>query len=283
MIKYSPLLKWVGGKTQILDSIINKFPVQIENYHELFVGGGSVLLALLNQIEDNIIKINNNIYAYDNNEQLICFYQNIKKYPNEFYDEIDKIINTTEWNTEKFYYQKRTEYNDLTENSIYKSVLFLYLNKLGFRGMYRVCQNNKFNVPYGHYKNPTIINKEHLLKISNLIQNVIFIHNDFEESFKNISDNDFIYADPPYVPESKTANFVGYTKERFNLDKHNKLFELCNDLNKKNIKFIMSNSDTELVRTNFIDGYEITEIEVKRRINPKKPNSKTNELIIKNY
>jgi DNA adenine methylase len=285
MTKYdTPLLKWIGGKTQIINSIINQFPNQIENYHELFIGGASVLLALLNQVEDNIIKITNNIYAYDNNEQLINFYINIQKNPKEFYDEVNKIINTDNWNTKEFYYEKRTEYNNLTENNIYKSSLFLYLNKLCFRGLYRASKNNKFNVPYGNYKNPNLINKEHLFKISKLIQNVIFIHNDFEQSAKNISDDDFVYFDPPYYPETKTANFVAYTAEGFNLDKHNKLFKLCNDLNKKNIKFMMSNSDTELVRNNFIDNnYIIEEIECKRRINPKKPGSKVIELLIKNF
>jgi len=283
----TPLLKWVGGKTQIINDIVYKFPTNITNYHEMFIGGGSVLLALLNLQKNNIINITNNIYAYDNNEQLIHFYKNIQNNSKQFYLEIKNIIDAENSLTKEYYYQKRTEYNNLTneeKNNIYGSALFLYLNKVGFRGMYRVCRKNNFNIPYGNYKNPTIIDKKHLYKISELIKNVIFIHLDFENSFKFINDDDFVYLDPPYVPESKTSSFVGYTKDGFGLDKHIKLFELCNDLNNKNIKFIISNSNTELVRNSFIDNnYIIEEIECKRKINSKNPQSKTIELIIKNY
>jgi len=284
----TPLLKWIGGKTQIINDIVYKFPTNMENYHELFIGGGSVLLALLNQQKNNIITISNNIYAYDYNEPLIHFYKNIQNNPKQFYSEIKKIINDNNSLTEEYYYQKRKEYNNLNndeKNNIYGSALFLYLNKVGFRGMYRVCKKNNFNIPYGNYKNPTIINEKHLYKISKLIKNVQFIHLSFEKAFNFINnDNDFVYLDPPYVPESKTSSFVNYTKNGFDLNKHIQLFELCNNLNKKNIKFIMSNSNTELVRNNFTNNnYIIEEIEAKRKINSKNPQSKTIELIIKNY
>lgn len=134
---------------------------------------------------------------------------------------------------------------------------------------------NGFNVPFGNYLNPEIINEIHINKITKLIKNVKFIHSDFKTSFKNISNNSFIYLDLPYDPE-KEKSFVGYNVNGFTLSNHIDLFELC-----KNNKFLMSNSDTKLIH-DYFKGYNIKTISCKRSINSKKPNSKTNEVMIKN-
>jgi len=158
--------------------------------------------------------------------------------------------------------------------------MFIFLNKTCFRGVYRVGPNG-FNVPYGHYKNPGIINMEHLNKMHDLIQNVIFKCCDFSIAFKNVSKDDYIYLDPPYAPESKKS-FVNYTENGFNIEQHQKLFNLC-DIS-KNVKIMMSNSSVDLVKKHFAsDIYTINTILCKRAINSKKPDSKTNEVIIKNY
>lgn len=162
--------------------------------------------------------------------------------------------------------------------------MFVFLNKTCFRGLYRVGPNG-FNVPYGNYKNPEIINIDHLNEIHNLIKNVKFIVSDFklvlaEKNLQNFENNDYIYMDPPYAPENKKS-FVQYNKDGFNEEEHIKLFELCNKMNNK---FMMSNSDVDLVRNHFTTSkYNLTSISCKRKINSKSPNSKTNELIIMNY
>jgi DNA adenine methylase len=296
--KYTkPIIKWVGGKTQIIDSIIESFPKKIQNYHELFIGGGSVLFALLKNINDKNIILEKNIYAYDLNETLINMYKNIKNNHEKILEDINVIIDAyiningkevnrkaetleeAKTSQESYYYWIRNKFNEMTQEDKNKpngSAHFIFLNKTCFRGVYREGPHG-FNVPFGHYKSPEIINKEHLEEVSKLIQPVEFIHSDFEESFKKVKKNDFIYLDPPYVPENATS-FVGYTSDGFNLEKHETLFNLCKDYN-----FVMSNSDVKLVKDSFNDNtkYNIKIISCKRSINSKKPDSKTNEVIIK--
>lgn len=296
-----PIIKWVGGKTQIINDIIDNYPKEIENYHELFLGGGSVLIALLQSHKKDKIKITGSINAYDLNETLINMYKNIQKDYKKLYDEIIKIIdifndiddtnnkvnrkplNIEEAKTSKesYYYWIRTQFNNLTQtekNSILGSSYFIFLNKTCFRGVYREGPNG-FNVPYGHYKNPEIINKKHLSTVSKLIKNVNFHHMSFENAFNNVNKNDFIYLDPPYAPIN-TTSFVGYTKYGFSLEQHKLLFKMC-----KKYKFMMSNSDVDLVKDSFKNKkkYKIITILCKRSINSKNPESKVNEVIIKSY
>lgn len=302
-----PILKWIGGKTQIINKIMNEFPIEITNYHEIFLGGGSVLFALLSYIKNNIIKLQGQIYAYDINEPLIYVYKNIQSKHNKLYKKLKELVN--EFNKcndvndskkinrnplnlidametkENYYYWIRKTYNELSNNkkiSTIGSAMFIFLNKTCFRGLHRVGPNG-FNVPYGHYKNPEIINKNHLDEIHKLIKNVKFECIGFNQSLKNIKTNDFIYLDPPYAPETINS-FVKYNENGFNIDDHNRLFKIINKLTIKNKKILLSNADVKLVRDNFTDKkYSISSILCKRTINSKKPNSHSKEVIIKNY
>jgi DNA adenine methylase len=298
-----PILKWVGGKTQIIDKLIADFPVEINNYREAFLGGGSVLLTLLSYVKSGIIKIRGNIYAYDLNEPLIYTYKNIQSNHQKLYDVLQTIItdfndcgngeiNRTPKNIEEakiakenYYYWTRSEYNKLSlsdKKGILGSAMFIFLNKTCFRGVFRVGPNG-FNVPYGHYNNPEIINKEHLEEIHNLIQNVVFELCDFNTSLTKVESNDFVYLDPPYAPETDTS-FVGYTENGFNLKNHNNLFKLIHSLTETNKKMMLSNADVSLVRENFTnEKYNTLSILCKRSINSKNPEAKTKEVIIKNY
>ena len=297
-----PILKWVGGKSQIIDSLIEQFPIEINNYREIFLGGGSVLLKLLSYVKRGLIKIHGSIYAYDLNEPLIYVYKNIQSNPIELYDTIQTIIQEfnecpngeinrkpetieeAKVSKENYYYWIRSQYNKLSmdKRTLLGSAMFIFLNKTCFRGVFRVGPNG-FNVPYGHYKNPEIINKEHLQEIHLLIQNVIFESCDFSTSLKTPEPGDFIYLDPPYAPEN-AKSFVGYTENGFNIENHKHLFKIIHELSiSDSIKFMMSNSDVELVRDNFINKkYHITSILCKRSINSKNPQAKAKEVIIKN-
>ena len=291
-----PFLKWVGGKTQIIDDIILKVPKEIDSYHELFLGGGSVLLAILSLQKQKQILIKNKIYAYDINTNLINVFKNIQnnkdelyKYINSYikeYDSIDgDIINRkptsiieAKSSKESYYYWIRNKYNNIDKNNIECSALFMFINKTCFRGMYREGKNG-FNVPYGHYKKtPNIISKTDLDYISELIKDVEFKNLSFTESIKNVKDGDFVYLDPPYAPVNNNS-FVGYVANGFNLDEHKLLF---NEIKKmKNIKFIMSNAKVDLVMDNFKE-YNCEDIVVRRAINAKNPGSNTTEVIIYN-
>jgi DNA adenine methylase len=300
---YKPLLKWVGGKSQILEKVLDKFPKIINNYYEIFLGGGSVLFGLLNEIQKNNIIVKGNLYAYDVNEPLIYLYKNIQEKPNELYKEICKLIE--EFNIydeikrekkdeiikpktidevvskESYYYWIRKRYNDLSSDekkTVLGSSLLLFLNKTCWRGVFRVGKNG-FNVPYGNYKEPEIINKKHLMDINHLIKNVKFECKNFTESLQNIKKDDFVYMDPPYAPENETS-FVGYADGGFGMEKHKELFEICHKIKNENIKWLMSNADVKLIRDNFTDNYKIESIVCRRTINSKNPDATTKEVFI---
>ena len=298
-----PIVKWVGGKTQIIDTVIRLFPTKIHNYRELFVGGGSVLLALLTYVKKGIITITGSVYAYDVNEQLISLYKNIQTNHIELYDKVQEFIKEytsangldvnrapstlveATMSKENYYYWMRKQYNGLSvagKNSVTGSAMFVFLNKTCFRGVYREGPRG-FNVPYGHYKNPEIINKDHLIEIHDLIKNVIFASSDFDASSSEIVANDFVYLDPPYAPETINS-FVSYTKHGFGEGQHAKLFQLCDNLTDANIQFLMNNSNVQLIKNHFLNvKYNIHTLICKRAINSKNPSAKTSEVIITNY
>lgn len=294
-----PCLKWVGGKTQYIDILLSNFPKSIQNYHELFLGGGSVLLAVLSLQKQNILHIENKLYAYDANERLIIMYKHIQSEKEKLFEYIEKYIyiydnikGTTiirnpltieEANTSKesYYYWLRKKFNTIDIKSIESSALFMILNKLCFRGVYREGKNG-FNVPYGHYKKtPCIITKNELDILSNLIQNVEFICCDFTISIQSIHKGDFVYLDPPYFPENSTS-FVGYTKYGFDMEQHKHLFNNIRELDTKKCKFCLSNSYVDFV-LNSLSGFPYIEITAKRLIHSKNPETKTKEIIMYNY
>lgn len=301
-----PFLKWLGGKTQIIETVLDHFPKTINNYHEPFLGGGSVLLALLSYQKDKRILVKHKIYAYDLNEDLIHLYKNIQKKPSElfvhlkhYFEEYEalsdiedgQIINRTpislteaKSSKESYYYWVRRVFNQMENKPIEKSALFLFLNKTCFRGMFRKGPTG-FNVSYGHYKNKhAVITENELLVISDLIKKVVFIHSDFNCSLTNVQENDFVYLDPPYAPESKTS-FVGYTPKGFTIDTHNLLFDHLKKFKDNETKFCMSNANVDLVQNIFSqsNGYKLTTLTTKRRINSKKPGQTTTELLVVNF
>ena len=280
MSDITPILKWIGGKRKLFKHIFSFFPKKIMNYHELFIGGGSVLLGLLEAQKRNEIIVEKNIYAYDSNPILIAFYKQIQTDYNKLYKEVLKLKNhlislPSDEEKSLYYYNIRTLYNN-SEINLEKIAMFIFLNKTCFRGLFRLNKSGKFNVPYGNYKNPEIINEQHLKNISELIKDVKFICCDFED-VKNIKKNDFVYMDPPYVPAQKNG-FVSYSKNGFVQEKHEALFKICN---KMKCKWILSNSNTETVK-NALKNFNIEEITARRAINSTNPASSIKEVIIYN-
>ena len=292
-----PILKWVGGKSQSLPHLMEQFPADFQNYHEIFLGGGSVLFAFLSQVKHGRIQLRGQIFAYDVNEPLIYVYKNIQQHSQEVYDAIQikiaefraceqgelnrspETIEEAQQCKENYYYWTRRQYNQLQDKTTpLGSALFIFLNKTCFRGVFRIGPNG-FNVPYGHYANPEIINKEHLDEIHQLIQPVCFECCDFSVSLAKAEPHDFVYLDPPYVPE-KATSFVGYTENGFPLEKHIQLFKQIHTMD---AKMLMSNADVPIVREHFIpEKYKTVSILCKRAIHSKKPESKAKEVMIKN-
>jgi DNA adenine methylase len=273
-----PFLKWVGGKTQILDKIMGGFPTKMENYIEPFLGGGSVLFRLLENMRDGKTSVVNKIFASDTNEALIHTYINIKNNPEKFIRKMrrlkEKMMKLNLDDRVDFYYKQREVYNSLNDKTSFKcSVLFVFLNKTCFRGMYRTGPNG-FNVPYGNYVSPDIIDEDNIMNVSALIKDVVFTCCSYEEALKNPLTS-FVYLDPPYYPINEKS-FVSYNRAGFNQQEHEKLFTLLQKLNQN---WLLSNSKTKFVCESFI-GYPISTINCKRRINSKDPSSTTDEVLI---
>ena len=306
-----PCLKWVGGKTQIIESVMSRFPDRINNYHEPFVGGGSVLLAFLELRASGKIRVDGTIYASDINENLISLYKNIRSNPEQLIVETNRLVvefrkavsaaqlgtaqsasqSRTPQNIEEasigpesYYYWIRGTFNRLNteqRSSVLASAMMLFLNKTCFRGVYREGPNG-FNVPFGHYKNPAILDDEQIRKMSRLIRDVVFTRSSFAESLQRTTVGDFVYLDPPYVPE-KQRSFVSYDPSGFAADLHKQLFDACRNMSPNGVRFLMSNSDVELVKNSFPPpAYSTDLVSCRRQIHSRNPNMRTNEVLITN-
>jgi DNA adenine methylase len=295
-----PFLKWVGGKTQIIDQVLELFPKTMNNYYEPFVGGGSVLLGFLTHVKEGHIKLTGKVYASDLNLNLITAYQAVQSHPETLIEEVGKLMeefkrsstgdivnrkasNLTEALTsaESYYYWIRSRFNALSSEDKKNPVaaaMFLFMNKTCFRGVYREGPKG-VNVPFGHYKTQSILEEAHIREVSALIRDVVFTHRSFDESFESVKSGDFVYVDPPYAPES-IASFVGYTRDGFPLDAHTRLFALCKNTD---ATFLMSNAHVSLVINAFPPPIFTTKIiSCRRAINSKNPGARTNEVLITN-
>ena len=321
--KSKPLLKWLGGKTQIIDDVLAGFPREINNYYEPFLGGGSVLIAFLKNVKDGGKKLNGNVYASDLNVDLISFYKNIQSPQRceEFIAELRKMCDEfasiqgggsgsgsgsgggrgagernpankeqAMTSQESYYYWTRTRFNALLlsgnaeeRKTPLASAILLFLNKTCFRGVYREGPRG-FNVPFGHNKNPGIIDEENIRFVSGLIKDVVFTHCSFKSNpfWGLVRMGDFVYLDPPYAPETEKS-FVGYTKDGFDLECHKELFKMCHEMTEKKVRILLSNADVKLVRDAFpLPVYTTRVISCRRAIHSKEPDSRTNEVLIAN-
>lgn len=273
----APVVKWVGGKRQLLPEIKKYSPKKYNTYFEPFVGGGAVLFEL--QPKNAIVN--------DINKELINLYSVIK---NNVDDLIEKLSDTETYsNTSDCYYRVREldrepqKYNKMT--GVDRAARILYLNKTCYNGLYRVNSMGEFNSPFGSYKNPNIVNSITLKAVSKYFNesNIKFLNGDFEKTVKNAKKDDFVYFDPPYAPISKTSNFTGYNENGFGENEQIRLKELCDTLDKKSIKFLLSNSDCEFIRELYKD-YNIVTIKAKRTINSNANNrGAISEVLIRNY
>lgn len=266
-----PLLKWVGGKSQILKDVLDTFPRDIDTYYEPFVGGGSVLFAVLSHPEIKVKRV----CASDNNSNLIVFYKHLQLDPETLHMALEHLFTTYDRagpDKEFFYYEQRARFRELPP-CVEKSALLLFLNKTCFRGLYREGPSG-FNVPYGHYKTtPKCPTLEELQCAQELIRRVEFRVCDFSEALSRVEGpNDFVYADPPYAQETKTS-FKEYTQNGFDQER------LFRDLQK--VMFTMSNANVPCV-TEFFKDYEISYIKARRSIHSKDPSSTTTEVLITN-
>ena len=272
-----PFVKWAGGKRQIITSLEKYLPKKFNTYFEPFLGGGALLFHLLNQGPNLKCGIS------DLNSDLILAYITIR-------DKVEQLVESLEKHSGKYFADQSSYYYSVRESApkhqIEKASRLLFLNKTCFNGLYRVNSRGEFNVPLGRYTNPSIVNKENLISVSKILQskNIAIRCQDFAAVLDGAKKDDFVYFDPPYQPISKTANFTSYTKCEFTYNDLERLADLCQKLDKKDCKVLLSNSNTKEVKNLFSSKWKIVEIAANRAINSNsKKRTGHSELLIKNY
>ena len=295
-IECKPFIKWVGGKGQLLPEINKLYPIElgknINKYAEIFLGGGAVLFDILSKYKLD------EVYISDKNLELINTYKSIRDNVDIFIKSLkemeEQYIPLNNEDRKIYYYEKREEYNSLKINSemnnIEKAILFIFLNKTCFNGLYRVNKKGEFNVPIGTYKKPKICDEENLKNVSMALKKVKIVYADYRESEEFIDNKTFVYIDPPYRPLNITSSFTSYTENDFSDEEQIELAEYINVLNKKGAKIVISNSDPKNndIDDNFFDklykNYNINRVKATRMLNSNANlRGAINELLITNY
>ena len=266
-----PIVKWVGGKRQLMFELLKNMPKSYNRYFEPFSGGGALFFELQPD----------NAYISDMNEELINLYSVVRDSVDELIEDLSKHEVSKEYFLEIRNIDRTEEYSELS--NIERASRFIYLNRTCFNGMYRVNSKGEFNVPFGHYKNPRIVDEKNLINCSNLLQRTEIRHSDFSEILTKVQEGDFVYFDPPYVPLNETSSFTSYTKDGFDIDMQFKLRDVCDELDSRGVKFLLSNSDTKLVN-GLYENYNIKKVFASRQINANADGrGKITEVLVRNY
>ena len=266
-----PIVKWVGGKRQLMFELLKNMPENYNRYFEPFIGGGALFFELQPD----------NAYISDMNEELINLYKVVRDNVDELIADLQKHDISKEYFMEIRNIDRTEEYKSWSD--VKKASRFIYLNRTCFNGMYRVNSKGEFNVPFGNYKNPRILDENNLINCSNLLKRTEIKHADFSEILKRVKKGDFVYFDPPYVPLSETSSFTSYTKDGFDLDMQFKLRDVCDELDSMGVKFLLSNSDTKLVNELY-ENYNIKKVFASRQINANADGrGKITEVLVRNY
>lgn len=275
-----PFIKWAGGKTQIISNLDSMIPSEINRYFEPFVGGGAMFFHLMSDRNMRFAA-----YLSDINKELITAYKVVKNNVKELIQILKKHQREYNKNPSEYYYKLRDKIKP--RNDVEIAARFISLNKTCYNGLYRVNRKGIFNVPIGRYKNPLICDGSNLENVSNALRysKAVIQVSDYKEALLNAEKGDFIYLDPPYHPMSSTANFTGYTDCGFGDRDQSELAKIFVELNDRNCKVLLSNSDTPFIRRLYSDFANHTiEVNVSRAINCKASNRRGHkELLISNY
>jgi len=253
----SPFIKWAGGKTQLLESILPRLPDRIRTYYEPFIGGGAVFFALCRagRIHDAVLG--------DMNHELIGTYRAVRDQP-ELLIEALEALQPAATDSDRFYEIRAQDPSDLDD--VERAARFIYLNKTCFNGLYRVNRSGQFNVPFGRYKRPKVVDAETLRAASDALARADLVVRDFEHTVARASRGDAVYFDPPYVPVSSTACFTSYHRSPFGPTEHERLTLVYRACWRRGAVAVLSNSDTELTRKLY-QGLKVERVAAQRAIN----------------
>ena len=292
-----PFLKWAGGKRQLISEIEKRLPSEInefETYVEPFIGGGALLFHMLENYNFKQIHIS------DINLELVLCYRQLQSSVDDVISSLEKLVDefpsTTEERSDYFYkirdlWNSNLDIESMTdEEKSLRVAQMIFLNKTCFNGLFRLNRSGKFNVPTGRYKNPSFPSAESLKEVNQALKGVIIHHASYEKCLEWVDDKSFVYFDPPYRPLSKTSSFISYSKGDFNDDNQTELASLTKELHKKNVSFLLSNSDPKntVKDDEFFDelysDFKIDRVFASRAINSNPDRrGKISELLIKNY
>jgi DNA adenine methylase len=247
-----PVLKWAGGKSQIVPRILELLPEQIETYFEPFVGGGAVFFALAREGRFRRAVIG------DSNRDLLCVYRALQTDA----ERVIRALADMEY-SEREYYRIRAS-KPKAQHA--RAARVIYLNKTGYNGLYRVNRSGEFNVPFGRYVQPTICDAPNLRAVGTALAGVEIAEADFAETCKRAKPGDAVYLDPPYVPLSRTSNFTAYDRHPFDIGEHRRLARVFGRLGARGVLSVLSNSDTSETRALY-GGFELHGVQVARSIN----------------
>jgi DNA adenine methylase len=267
-----PLIKWVGGKRQLMSKIKELLPENYNRYFEPFIGGGAVFFELKHE----------NSFINDYNPELTNLYLTVKNKPKELIEDLKKHVNTEEY----YFYIRNLDRNHeeyIKLSDVEKASRFIFLNRTCFNGIYRVNSKGQNNVPYGKYSNPKIVDEENILSCSKLLETTTIMTGDFENIKVHINPGDLVYLDPPYVPLTDTANFTSYTDKGFDSSMQLRVRELCDYIDSIGAYFIVSNSSAPLV-LELYRNYEIQLVSANRSLSAStEGRAKVMEVLVKNF
>jgi DNA adenine methylase len=265
-----PFIKFVGGKTQLLPELRKHVPAAFGRYYEPFVGGGALFWDLAAHG-----RLAGGATLSDANELLVKTYKAIRDHLDILMNWLDAMqghyLSTQDAAARLGYYLTIRDAMGTPGNwgpDESEAARFIFTNKTGYNGLFRVNGHGKFNVPHGKYKAPKVLDADNLRACSQALQGVEIWHKDFDDTVALASPGDFVYFDPPYVPTSDSANFTSYTACKFGMVDQVRLRDRFNQLRSQGVHVLLSNADVPEVRELY-RGFTIRSVQARRSVNSK--------------
>jgi len=315
-----PVLKWAGGKRQLLDVIDAHLPPEVQSgeittYVEPMVGGGAVFFHMKQRYGKTLT----NYHISDYNWDLFVLYRVIKTRVKDLIEELQKLADeylplppTQKGDKEgeriSMYKRIREEYNEdewdndchlndgvgfrkrLTDRWVRRAAMTVFLNRTCFNGLYRVNSSGKFNVPHGRYDKPDIVDEENLRAVSRALKGVQISVGSYEDNLAMVDDKTFVYFDPPYRPLPNTPSFTDYHKAAFGDAEQGVLADTFTELHERGAKLMLSNSDPKNTDSedeffdNLYSEFTIRRVLAKRAINSDgEGRGQVSEIMVTNY
>jgi DNA adenine methylase len=277
--KYIPIVRWVGSKKRIIDKIIENVPEEFNDYYEPFVGGAIVFLYM---------PYEKKVFLNDCNKNVMNLYKQIKKSPEKLIKKVEKYEKEyLESNNKKeVFLGFREKFNKLINKyTLDKAALYISINKTSFNGLFQINKHGILTSAFANVKNPRFYKKEQIEKFSKKLKGVKLTSNDYYDALKTAKKGDFVYLDPPYVPDDFTKYNMNYSNKEWDEDDFLDLVEMVEELDERGCYVMLSNSDSKFIRKHFPKNkYSIIKIPIHRSLSPNlKFRGYQNELLIMNY